>query len=81
MVPMTKDAKHVDCINDFNEILSKMKYDSTIGRDLLWDLNKAAYLHQLCESLPANPRSMGLANPEYDLVADNYQNQATVMVS
>ena len=81
MVPLTKDAKHVDCINDFNEILSKMKYDSTIGRDLLWDLNKAAYLHQLCESLPANLGSMGLANPKYDLVADEYQNQATVMVS
>ena len=80
MVPLTKDAGHVDCINivnDMNEILSKMKYDSTVGNDWLWDLNKAAYLHRLCASLPVHPRSMGLANPEYHLVADKYQPPTT----
>jgi hypothetical protein len=78
-LPTAKDAKHVDCIKDFNEILSKMHYDSTIGPDWVWDLNKAVYLQQLCESLPAKARSAEFANPQYDLVADKYQNQDTAM--
>ena len=78
---MAKDAKYIDCIKDFNEILSKMHYDSTIGPDWVWDLNKAVYLQQLCESLPAKARSTEFANPQYDLVADKYQNQDTAMVS
>ena len=58
-----------------------MRYDSTIGPDWVWDLNKAVYLHQLCESLPPKARSTEFANPMYDLVPDKYQNQDTAMVS
>ena len=55
-----------------------MHYDSTIGPDWMWDLNKAVYLQQLCESLPAKARSTEFANPQYDLVAE-YQNQDTAI--